>query len=136
MSHADEMQRFYDEVSAGRLSVIEELLTEDFVEHDPFAPAPTREGTRQFFEMSLAAFPDMRFAVSHMVGEGDLVMAFGNFEGTHKAEFMGIPATNRRIEVPFADVVRFGPDGRAVEHWGVADSGMMMRQLGVGEPPG
>ena len=86
MSHADEMQRFYDEVSAGRLSVIEELLTEDFVEHDPFAPAPTREGTRQFFEMSLAAFPDMRFAVSHMVGEGDLVMAFGNFEGTHKAD--------------------------------------------------
>ena len=81
-----------------------------------------------------AAFPDMRFAVTHMVQEDDLVMAHGLFEGTHEGEFMGMPATGRRVSVPFADVVRFR-DGMGVEHWGVFDGGMMMQQLGQGPAP-
>jgi predicted ester cyclase len=32
------------------------------------------------------------------------------------------------MAVPFVDIVRFA-DGRVIEHWGVTDTGMMMRQL-------
>jgi predicted ester cyclase len=35
----------------------------------------------------------------------------------HEGDFMGIPATGRRISVPVVDIVRFR-DGRAAEHWG------------------
>ena len=125
------MSRFYDQVAAGNMGVIDELLVEDFVEHDALAPTPDRDGVRQLFAMIGAAFPDMRFAVMHMVQEDDLVMAHGTFEGTHEGEFMGMPATGRRVSVPFADVVRFR-DGMGVEHWGVFDGGMMMQQLGQG----
>jgi steroid delta-isomerase-like uncharacterized protein len=136
VSNKDTMQRFYEEVSAGNLGIIEELISEDLVEHDEFPGIEqSRAGVRQFFEMSRAAFPDLTFVVEHMLEEGDTVMAHGRMEGTNEGEFMGTPATGSRVSVPFADVVRFGSDGLAVEHWGVTDSGMMMQQLGVVPEP-
>ena len=130
MTNKEAMARFFDEINAGNMGVIDELIAEDLVEHDPLAPTPDREGVRQFFAMAFAAFPDLHFQVLHTVGEGDLVMAHGLFQATHEGEFMGIPATGRRIDVPFVDIVRFR-DARAVEHWGVMDSGVMMKQLGL-----
>ena len=65
-----------------------------------------------------------------MVAEGDKVFIRATMGGTHQGEFMGIPATGKRNEVPFGDFVRF-EGGKVVEHWGVTDTGKMMEQLGV-----
>ncbi len=136
MSNKDTMQRFYNEVNAGNLAIIEELISEDLIEHDEFPGIEqSRAGVKQFFEMSRAAFSDMRLRVTHMVAEGDTVMAYGFFEGTNDGEFMGMPATGRHVSVPIADVVRFGADGLAAEHWGATDTGLMMQQLGVVPAP-
>lgn len=138
VSNRDAMSRFYEGINAGELDVVDELLAEDFVEHDEFPGIPqSREGVKQFFAMARGAFPDLQMRVLHMVSEDDVVAAHGVFEGTHEGDFMGVPPTGRRVSVPIADVVRFAEDGRAVEHWGVTDTGMMMQQLGVvPEPPG
>ena len=136
MSNKDKMQRFYDEVNAGNLGIIEELISPDLVEHDEFPGIPqTRQGVKQFFEMSRAAFSDMTMRAELMVAEGDLVMAYGFFEGTNDGDWMGMPATGKRVSVPIADLVRFGDDGLAVEHWGVTDTGAMMQQLGAVPSP-
>ncbi len=44
---------------------------------------------------------------------------------------MGMPSTGKSVEVQVIDIVRFGDDGLAHEHWGVFDMMSMMRQLGV-----
>jgi predicted ester cyclase len=44
---------------------------------------------------------------------------------------MGIPATGNPVSVNLIDITRFGHDGLAREHWGVADLLSMMQQLGV-----
>jgi len=44
---------------------------------------------------------------------------------------MGIPATGRRIDSQLIDIIRFGEDGLAHEHWGVSDSLALMQQLGA-----
>ena len=62
---------------------------------------------------------------------GDKVVARVRATGTHQGEFMGIPATGKHIDVQVVDIVRFGDDGRAREHWGVFDAMTMMQQLGV-----
>src|SRR4051794_23592101 len=138
MSNKDSMKRFYEGVSAGELDVVNELLAEDFIEHDEFPGIPqSREGVKQFFSMAREAFPDLRLRILHLVEDGDVCVGHGLFEGTHEGDFMGVPPTGRRVSVPIADVVRFSADGRAVEHWGVTDTGMMMQQLGaVPEEPG
>jgi steroid delta-isomerase-like uncharacterized protein len=135
MSNKDTMARFYEAISEGNTGIVDEVLAEDFVEHDEFPGIPqSREGVKQFFDMSRQAFPDLTMRVLHIVEEGDVCVGHGLFEGTHEGEFMGVGATGRRVSVPIADVVRFS-DGRAVEHWGVTDTGMMLQQLGVLQGP-
>ncbi|MES1193765.1 MAG: ester cyclase [Solirubrobacterales bacterium] len=42
-----------------------------------------------------------------------------------------MPATGKRIDVQLIDIIRFGDDGLAHEHWGVMDVMTMMQQLGA-----
>jgi steroid delta-isomerase-like uncharacterized protein len=135
VSNKDAMSRFYDAMNAGNTAIVNELLAEDFVEHEEFPGIPqTREGVRQFFEMSRAAFPDFNMRVLHIVAEDDIVIGHALLEGTHEGEFMGMAPTHRRISVPGCDIVRFR-DGKGVEHWGVTDTGMMMQQLSAAPEP-
>ncbi len=69
------------------------------------------------------------------ISEGDLVCARVTMSGTHRGEFMGIPASNRRIQVQTMDLIRLR-DGKCGEHWGVTDTMAMMEQLGAFEGPG
>ncbi len=127
----EKARRFYAAINAGRLEIFDELVAEDLVEHEEFpGMAGGREGVRQFFQMMRTAFSDFKMTIEDMVAEGDKVFIRATMGGTHQGEFMGIPATGKRIEVPFGDFVRF-EGGKVVEHWGVTDTGKMMEQLGV-----
>ena len=124
------VRRFYAGISEGRLEIINELLAENFVEHEKLPGLePNREGVRKMFEMFRRAFPDLRLRADDMVAEADKVFLRGTMTGTHKSEFLGIPPTGKTIVVPFGDFIRFEA-GRVVEHWGVTDTGAMMEQLG------
>jgi len=122
-------RRFYDAVNAGRLEIIDEVVGENYVEHEEFPGlARGREGLRQFFEMIRTAFPDFSMTIEDMVAEGDKIFMRATMKGTQKADFMGISASGKQMAVPFADIVRL-EGGRVVEHWGITDTGTMMRQL-------
>jgi predicted ester cyclase len=42
-----------------------------------------------------------------------------------------MPPTGKQVDVQLIDIIRFGDDGRAREHWGVFDQLAMMQQLGA-----
>jgi steroid delta-isomerase-like uncharacterized protein len=130
------VQSLYDDVfNAGKMEMLDEFLADDFVEHEIFPGIPpTKEGVKQFFQMMRTAFPDLHVAVGMMVAEGDLVVAHVKFEGTHQADFLGIPATGKPMSVAAIDILRVR-DGRAREHWGLFDQLAMMQQLGVVPAP-
>ena len=132
MDHAVTVRRFYDLINAGEIEAFGALLADDFVEHEE-APglAPTREGVMDFFRMNRAAFPDMRMDVEEVISSGDKVVVRARVTGTHQGEFMGMPATGKRVDVKLIDIMRFGDDGLAHEHWGVMDALAMMQQLGA-----
>jgi steroid delta-isomerase-like uncharacterized protein len=128
-------RRFYEEINKGNLAIIDELVADNLVEHEEIPGVePTKAGVRQWMTLLRTAFPDLRMAQEDMVAEGDKVFIRARMTGTHKGEFMGIPATGKQIDVPFADIVRVAA-GQAVEHWGITDTGAMLQQLGVAEPP-
>jgi steroid delta-isomerase-like uncharacterized protein len=132
MDHGTTMRRAYDLLNTGDVDGFGELLAEDFVEHEETPGlAPTRDGVVDFFKMYRAAFPDLRMDPEDLLVSGDKVVARVRATGTHQGEFMGIPATGKHIDVQLVDIVRFGDDGRAREHWGVFDAMTMMQQLGV-----
>lgn len=126
------VRRFYDEVfGQGDLDTLDELVADDFVEHEelPGIP-PGKEGLGAFIETFRGAFPDLSIEVRAIVAEGDEVWAHVVMRGTHQGEFLGVPASGRPIAVPTVDRVRV-VDGRAVEHWGVSDNLQLMQQIGA-----
>jgi len=134
----DIVRRFVEEVqSQHKLESIDEFVSPEFVNHSPLPPgiAPTREGVRQIHKMLLSAFPDLHFVIHDQVAEGDKVVTRKTLHGTHQGEFMGIPATGKRIEVGVIDVLTL-VDGKTTEHWGGEDRLAMMQQLGVVSPQG
>ena len=125
-------QRFIDEVfNQGNLATLDELVDDGFVEHEEFPGiSADKAGLKTFVTTLRDAFPDLRFEIVAMVADGDEVWIQNISRGTHKGEWMGIPATGKSIEVQAIDRVRVR-DGRMVEHWGVTDVMTMMQQLGV-----
>jgi predicted ester cyclase len=65
-----------------------------------------------------------------VVTEGDEVWAQTMIRGTQQGEFLGVPASSRRVEVAGIDRLRFR-DGKVVEHWGVTDILSLMQQVGA-----
>jgi steroid delta-isomerase-like uncharacterized protein len=132
MDHAATLRRAYELINAGDVAGFGELLADDLVEHEETPGlAPTKDGVLEFFRMYTAAFPDLRMDPEDVLPSGDKVVARVRVTGTHEGEFLGIPATGRGIDVQVIDIVRFGDDGLAHEHWGVFDVMAMMQQLGV-----
>jgi steroid delta-isomerase-like uncharacterized protein len=126
------LNQMYDRINAHDLDGFIDLLADDFVEHE-VAPGlePNRDGVRKFFTMYMEAFPDLRFELQDMLASGDKVVARFRGIGTQDGDFMGMPASGRRIDVEGIDIIRFGDDGLAREHWGLFDALGMMQQLGA-----
>jgi steroid delta-isomerase-like uncharacterized protein len=129
-------KRFNEEVFNQKdIGTFEELVAEDIVDHEVLPGLPEgREGVRAFLNMVWTAFPDLSATIEDEAVEGDRVWSRTRMRGTHKGEFMGIPATGKPVDIESIDIVRVR-DGRAVEHWGVTDMAGLMMQLGVLEPP-
>jgi steroid delta-isomerase-like uncharacterized protein len=87
-------------------------------------------GYKGFMSALLAAFPDSRVVIDDVIAEGDKVAVRHRLQGTHQAEFQGIPATGRQVEVNGIVIFRIA-NGKIAEAWLNADIMGMMQQLGV-----
>jgi len=127
------LHRVYDEIiNQGNFDVIPELVSEDVVEHEQFPGLPTtgHEAVRAAIGMFRESFSDLRFTVDDMIAEGDKVAARITVTGTHTGQFMGMPPTNKNVEVQAIDILEIH-DGKITAHWGQTDQGAMMEQLGM-----
>lgn len=80
-----------------------------------------------FMGAFLAAFPDASFTLDDVFSSGDKVAYRVTVRGTHKAELMGIPATNKAITMRSLGVARVS-GGKIVEEWeNFDDLGMLMQ---------
>jgi len=129
--------RFFEEVfNKKNIAFLDQYATPDAVDHlvPPNMP-PGREGSRQFIQMFLTAFPDLHAHLEDIVAEGDKVVTRTTYHGTHKGALMGIPATGKAITGHGIDITRLA-NGKSVEHWGELDLLGLMQQLGVIPMPG
>ncbi len=131
------VRRFIEEVvNKGNLSVVDELVAPNFVDHSaPPGQPPGPQGVKQAIQMYHGAFPDIQMTAEDIIAEGDKVASRVIFTGTHKGELMGIAATGKQVTVNFIEIIRW-QDGKAVERWAVTDMLGLMQQLGAVPPPG
>ena len=126
---------FEEAVNQGNLAVADDLLASDYVNHNFPVPAPGPEGFKQVITMFRTAFPDIVVKLEDVIADGDRVSTRGHFAGTHRGDFMGIPATGKKVSVSYIDIWRL-ENGKARENWVQMDMLGMMQQLGVVPGPG
>lgn len=88
------------------------------------------DGHKAFMSALLSSFPDSSFIVDDVIADGDKVAVRHRLQGTHQADFQGIPATGRPVEVNAIVIFRI-ENGMVAEAWLNADIMGMMQQLGV-----
>lgn len=122
--------RCFEVLGQGDLSAIEELFASDYRDHDPADKTEVRgaSGMRNKAEMYRRGF-DARFTVESQLAEGDQVATRWSWRGRHIGEIMGLPATDKVVEMTGTTIFRFR-DGRIQEGWWNWDNLGMMRQLG------
>ena len=84
------VRRMVEEMlNRGNMSVIDELFSPDFVEHEDLPPGiPSgREGLRVAFGMMHDVFPDFKATIDNLVAEDDKVVYHMTWTGTQKGEF-------------------------------------------------
>lgn len=115
----------------GDVALIDEHMAPDYVLHKPPTGfAPNREGLKGIVRAMHSAFPDLRMTVEDVLAEGDKVAQRRLYQGTHKGELFGIPATGKAVSVSQIIVSRVA-NGKFVEEWAETDFLGMLQQLGV-----
>lgn len=132
-ANKDLVRRLDAEVfNEGNLDVIDELVAEEYVLHDPLVPEEMRgpEGLRGQVEMLRTAFPDLSTTEEEMLAEGDTVAYRWTAQGTHEGTLMNIEPTGATVEVAGMETNRI-ENGKIVETRLSYDTLGMMQQLGV-----
>jgi steroid delta-isomerase-like uncharacterized protein len=123
-------------VDAGDVNAFGKYVSPNIKEHMPFPPdigegKSDFERTKMMIASIHTSFPDSKTVIEKMVAEGDMVMLYSTWTGTNKGTFMGMPATNKSLNVKQVEIIRFDASGKAVEHWSLSDDLTMMIQLGL-----
>ena len=129
-SHLDVMKVNHAEVwSKGRVELIPQLYTDDFVGHFPGGETVLgRDGIRATVEAHRTAFPDWTETIVHFIEDGDLVVTMFQSFGTNQGAFRGRPATGNIVEILEACVFRM-VDGQIAEQWTFPDIASLQTQL-------
>jgi predicted ester cyclase len=127
------VRRWFTELDNRNLSIIDELLPEDYVDHNPPLPdmPPGRDGVRQASLALLAAFPDAVHILEDQMAEGDKVMTRLTTRATFQGEILGLQPSGRVVEVSGIAVHRVA-NGQLVEHWASMDMAGFMYQITAG----
>lgn len=75
-----------------------------------------------------AAFPDVHFTVEDVIADQDNVVLRWSATATHKGEFMGIAATNKKVAWSGITIYRMA-GAKMVEWWNKSDLATVPQQL-------
>ena len=128
-ANKDLVRRFY-EAGTGDLSVMDEIVARDFVDHH-WLPGmePCPESACVWFRDVLGSvFSDMEIKIDFMIAEGDMVDCHFALHAKHTGEFAGIEPKGNPVVVPAISTFRI-KDGKLAEAWELFDSGPLLEQM-------
>lgn len=99
----------------------------------PEGEVHSRDEWASFIQANRQGFPDIEFGLEELVSRDNIAMAELTISGTHTGEFMGIPPTDRSIEIRAID--KFLVENAQVVEWRpYFDSKQIPAQLGLTFP--
>ena len=131
------VRRFYEEIDKGNLDAMDEVVAEDYLDHNP-PPFPGlasgREGLKQAFKIFWEATPGYHH-IEEQIAEGDKVVTRLTSYGKHEGDLPGAPRTGNDLKMSSITIHRIA-NGKLVEKWAEKDVLGFLIQIGVMPPPG
>ena len=128
------VRRMFDEViNENHVELIDELFDPEFETTTPQG-VMDREGFKAFVAGWRGAFSDLHCEISDLISEGDTAAWAIRATGTHDGEFMGMPATGKKVDFGSLNIAHVR-DGKAYRHVVMMDLATMMEQLGMPAGP-
>lgn len=123
--------------SGGKLDLVNEIFTANFVRYGPSVEGEVRghAGVKRLVSMYRSTFPDLRASLEDQVAEGALVVTRWTARGTHRGELMGTAPTGKSATITGVLIDRVAGDKIEAE-WAYYDALGMLQQLGVAAPQG
>ena len=109
------------------------FFAEDYVDH--LSKIRGRDELRQYVDVYIKAFPDIKRTIEDIMVEGNKVANRYRVRGTHQGEFMGVAPTGKKVDVNGICISRF-EDELIAEEWDIFDTDSFLKQLGLKEFPG
>ena len=122
---------FYNALDKGDFDRLKALSSDDFAFKAPGLDEPLgRDAIFQVIKTHYTAFPDWKHVIEDIIAEGGKVTVKITQNGTHKAEYEGIPATDKKVILPAMFLLTI-VDGKIKEAWDVEDYLGLYQQLGM-----
>lgn len=127
----------WDEImNKGKLDMFNDSnFTKDVVMHVSPADIVGIDSSRAYYANFLTGFSKITFAIKDVFGQGDKLVKYWNFKGTHTAVFFGIPATGKTVSLDGTTLVRMS-NGKIAEERDFFDNMDFITQLGLMPAPG
>jgi ketosteroid isomerase-like protein len=129
------VRRFYEEIDKGNIEILDELLAENYIDHNP-PPFPNlppgREGVKQSFRMFQQATPGSHH-IEEQIAEGDKVVTRLTSVGKHEGDLPGAPRTGNEMKMTSITIHRIA-NGKLVEKWAEKDMIALLTQIGALPP--
>jgi predicted ester cyclase len=123
------VRKYAEDEDNGESDFIYELVDPAFVYHYPNGQDfRGLDRLKRVMTEYQKGFPDGKHEIECQLAEGDLVATRFNMTGTHTAEYMGIPPTNKQFKLTMIDICRI-KDGKIVEAWVEFDPSVISRLL-------
>ena len=123
------VEAFVEMLNTHNPDLVDSFVATDYRNHNAFVD-DGREANRQFWAGFFAALPDLTATMEDLIVSGDRVVGRFVYRGTHRGDFMGIPATGRPVEMRSIDIWRVA-DGLFVEHWDELNTLEFFQQIGA-----
>ncbi len=127
----------WDEImNKGKLDMFNDTnFTKDVVMHVSPADLVGIDSARAYYANFLTGFSKITFTIKDVFGQGEKLVKYWNFKGTHTGVFFGIPATGKTVSLEGTTLVRMF-NGKIAEERDFFDNMDFMTQLGLMPAPG
>jgi len=88
------------------------------------------DAMKAYYANYLTGFSDIEFSINDIFGQGNKLVKYWTFKGTHTGDFFGIAPTGRAVALEGVTLVRF-EGGRVAEEHDFFDNYDFLQQLGL-----
>ncbi len=119
------MKQFEQVINTADEAKAEQLIAQDASFITPASPTPLYggKGYLSLVHWLRQSFPDVQWHALDIVAQEDKVAVLWECTGTHKGDFMGIPATNKQFKTTFMNFYYFNEKGQITKD--IAGVGMI-----------